>query len=202
MLPNQIEEWVEVRRPVIVAAFLSLILIGLGLIWWKVAGGKRGGGDKIEIIASNSANLAVGQLVVDVGGAVNRPGVYKLNNGVRVGEALEAAGGLAADADMNYVDMYLNRADKVRDGMKIIIPFKSQVTNPNVQSNPNTQITKSKININTAGQNELESLPGVGPVTAGKIIGGRPYGVVEELLERKIVGQKVFDQIKGLVSTW
>ena len=56
------------------------------------------------------------------------------------------------------------------------------------------------ININTSSQSQLEILPGIGPVTAQKIILGRPYGSVDELLGKKIVGTKVFDQIKERIS--
>ena len=56
------------------------------------------------------------------------------------------------------------------------------------------------VSVNSASQSELESLPGIGPVTAGKIIDGRPYNQVEELLERKIVGKATFEKIKNLIS--
>jgi len=189
-------------RKEVVLALLGLILIGGGVFWWKSGGVEQ---DKIEIVTDLPAGRQgnqVTKITVDVGGAVEKPGVYEVEIGARIGEVLGLAGGLSGDADTEWVEMYLNRAEAVKDGMKIFVPSKSQETNPNDQTTSNNQITSSKININKASQAKLEELPGIGPVTAKKIIDGRPYGRSEELQERKIVGQKVWEQIKESVSVW
>lgn len=175
-------------RKEIVLALVGLALIGGGVFWWKSEGGEQ---DKIEIV--DNVDTKTGKIVVDVGGAVNKPGVYEMETGSRVSEVLDKAG-LSADADTKWIDMYLNRAEVVKDGQKIFIPDKTSVTNTTYKSD--------KININTAEQAELEELPGIGPVTAKKILDGRPYGRVEELIEKKIVGQKVWEQIKESISVW
>lgn len=169
-----------------VLALVGLALVGAGVFWWKSGGLEQ---DKIEIIE----NKVSGKIKVDVEGAVEKPGIYEVESGSRVGEVLELAG-LSGEADTKWIEMYLNRAEVVKDGMKIFIPDKTNVTNTTYKSD--------KININTATQAELEELPGIGPVTAGKIITGRPYGRIEELVEKKIVGQKVWEQIKESVSVW
>lgn len=131
--------------------------------------------------------------------------MYKLVTDSRVIDALEAAGGLTDQADTEWVDKYLNKSAKVSDGQKIYVPRNSendQISNSKLQTSSNSQNTNSIININTAGSRELEALPGVGPVTAEKIIAGRPYGNIEELIGKKIVSQKIFDQIKGQISVW
>ena len=131
------------------------------------------------------------ELVVDIGGEVVRPGVYKLPVGSRIEDALRVAEGLTVGADTNYIEKYLNRAAKVSDGQKLYIPSKSA-----------SSVQDNRININSASQGELEGLPGIGPVTAGKIMAGRPYQNISELVGRKIVGTKVFEQIKDQISVW
>jgi len=185
-------------RKEVVLALLGLILIGGGVFWWKSGGVEQ---DKIEIVTEEQSDK-VTKIAVDVGGAVEKPGVYEVEIGARIGEVLGLAGGLSGDADTEWVEMYLNRAEAVKDGMKIYIPSKSEILNPKSEILNKSQNQNSKININQASQAELEELPGIGPVTAKKIIDGRPYGRSEELQERKIVGQKVWEQIKESVSVW
>ena len=62
--------------------------------------------------------------------------------------------------------------------------------------------SSSLVDINTGSQSQLEALPGIGPVTASKIIAGRPYNSVDELLSKKIVGSKVFNQIKDKITVY
>ncbi|MBI2008468.1 helix-hairpin-helix domain-containing protein [Candidatus Amesbacteria bacterium] len=179
----------------IVLALVGLALIGGGVFWWRSGGVEQ---DKIEIIENNEKKA--GNIKVDVGGAVAKPGVYGVEMGARIGEVLGLAGGLSEDADTKWVEMYLNRAEVVKDGEKIYIPSVNQKSKVESQ-NYNSKV-ESLININSASQAELEELPGVGPVTAKKIIDARPYGRREELVEKKIVGQKVWEQIKESVSVW
>lgn len=145
--------------------------------------------------------VEVKTISVDVSGAVQKPGVYKLKEGSRIEEAIGAAGGFSKNANQEYISKYLNLAQKLVDGSKIYVPFEgetsisqgSQVAGANVST---------KININTANQSELESLSGVGPVTASKIISNRPYQKIEELLEKKIVGKSVFEKIKESIAVY
>ena len=197
MTRGDVERWVETRKLEVVLALVSMMAIGVGVFWWRTAGD---GETKVEVLSatSSASSLAVGQLMVDVEGAVARPGVYKMGEGDRVGDALEKAGGLTDQADRGGGEANLNKAAKVTDGMKVYVPRRNE---ENVQSSV-SNVQSSKVSINVASQAELESLPGVGPVTAGKIIAGRPFGDVGELVSKKIVGQKVFGQIKDLISLW
>lgn len=166
---------------------LGIALLGAGVFWYRTGAGEP---DKIEIITNEAKSE---KIRVDMAGEVVNPGVYDLDYNSRAIDALEAAGGLASGADLDWVEANLNRAAILRDGQKIYIPTKN---------NQETITKKQTINLNSANSGELESLPGVGPVLAGKIISGRPYQEVDELLSRKIVGQKVWEQIKELVSVW
>jgi competence protein ComEA len=133
--------------------------------------------------------------MVDIQGAVNKPGVYKMPNGSRIEDLLNASEGIAEGADNKWIEVNLNRAKKVSDGEKIYIPTKNdQSLMSNVQS--------KLVNINAATQKELESIAGIGAVTAEKIINGRPYQELAELVSRKIISAKLYTQIKDLLSVW
>lgn len=139
-----------------------------------------------------------GRINVDVSGAVKKPGVYQLDQDSRVEQAITSADGFAENANQEYISKYLNMAQKLSDGMKIYIPFTGEQTSAAV-AGTNTQI---KVNINTASQSELEVLPGIGPVTASRIISDRPYQSVEELASKKVVSKAVFEKIKDLVVVY
>ena len=141
--------------------------------------------------------------MVDVSGAVVRPGVYSLASDARIQDALIAAGGLSDLADRDWVTKKLNLANKLADGVKIYIPDKSQNSSPVVVgSNIPSQNEPDLLNINTANASELDKLPGIGPVTAQKIIDNRPYGTIDEFRQKKVVSEKVFNQIKDSISVY
>ncbi len=163
--------------------------------------------EKGEVVFSvNNESTSSGDLKVDIQGFVMSPGVYSLKNGSRVVDALSAAGGLSAEADRDYLAKNLNQAAKLTDGQKIYIPSRKEVAGSQSFSNsPNLlggSLDQKKLNLNTASSFELEALPGIGAVTAAKIISGRPYQTVDDLLKRKIVGKTVFEKIKDLLTVF
>ncbi len=109
------------------------------------------------------------------------------------------ASGLSQTADRDWVSKNLNLAQKLADGTKIYIPKLGQANAAAVQ---NTSQTNNLININSASLQELDSLPGIGQVTAQKVIDNRPYTSIDDLLSKKIVNQKVFDKLKERISTY
>lgn len=139
------------------------------------------------------------QITVDVEGAVQKPGVYHVAASARVQEALLKAGGISEKADRIKVAKTINLAGKLTDGIKLYIPFQGETTNGTSDPAIDDQAA-GVININLASQKDLEGLPGVGEVTAQKIIGGRPYASLEELVSKKIISQKVLDQVRQQVS--
>jgi competence protein ComEA len=139
---------------------------------------------------------AVDEIVVDVAGAVVQPGLHRLRSGDRVGDAIEAAGGFAPRVDLAEAGRSLNLAAPLSDGGKVLVP-ELGVDGPLTSSSDD-----GRIDLNQADQAGLESLPGVGPVTADKIMAARSeqrFGSVAELLDRGIVGQSVYDDIVDLV---
>ncbi len=145
------------------------------------------------------------QIGVDISGAVVNPGVYKLSDGERVEEAIKSAGGFAKNVNREYVSKSLNMAQKISDGMKIYVPSQGEVSGSvisgsvagvSANSNSGSAGLGIPVNINNASQSDLEALPGIGPVTAAKIISGRPYSKIEDLQNQKIISKSVFEKIK------
>ncbi len=185
---------------------IGAILIGLGLLLVK---DNRITSSKIEVLESTTEGLGEDlEVVVEVAGAVEKPGVYKLTKGVRIEDALISAGGISADADRIWMEKSLNRAAKLIDGQKIYIPRKDeQISGVSASSLGGYQTISSSqgsglVNANAASQKELESLWGIGPVTAQNIVEQRPYSSVEELLTKKILKSNVYERNKDKLSVY
>ena len=177
-------------------AGLFLLAVGGGIFLFRNSNSR----DDIEIISASQGEALQGQrIVVHVDGAVEKPGVYEMSADSRVSDAVSVSGGLSESADMVRV----NLAAKVTDGQKIYIPSFAEVSEgkPFGQSVAGNS-TSALVNINTAAESQLDTLPGVGPVTAQKIIASRPYGSPEELLTKKAVGQSVYEKIKDMVTVY
>jgi competence protein ComEA len=154
---------------------------------------------------------------VHVEGAVLAPGVYSLPGGARIFEAIDAAGGATEDADARQ----LNRAARIADGQKLVVPFRagsSAAPSGGAEAAPQARPTaapgagsaaSARINVNTASQRVLETLPGVGPVSANRIIEYRqahgPFTQVEQLRDARLgdtrlVTASTFERIRNLIS--
>ncbi|HKZ34962.1 MAG TPA: ComEA family DNA-binding protein [Patescibacteria group bacterium] len=183
----------EYKIPILLACVgVALILYGI------VASRPVAKPTPIAQLSSTSSNSR--PLFVHVAGAVQHPGVYQLADSSRVTDALSMAGGLSGSADKNWVDRFLNLAEPLTDGKKIYIPKVGEEVQSSVLS-LQTGIS-AKVNINTASSSLLEELPGVGPKTAEKIIGGRPYKTPYELVEKKIIYASVYEKIKDEITTY
>lgn len=141
-------------------------------------------------------------LVVDVEGAVERPGVYRLVAGSRLADALEAAGGFSPSVDAAAARSALNLAARLEDGQQIVVPGLGDPAR--ASSGPSaTSQSGGLVDLNRATAQELEALPGIGPVTSGKIIAAReaaPFQAVDELLSRKLVSSSTFEKVRALVT--
>jgi competence protein ComEA len=184
---------VERYRIPIMGVLCALLLTAGGVVYLR-----RPMPQPIEIeMPSPSPTESPAELAVYVTGAVANPGVYYLPEESRAQDALEAAGGPAANADLDRV----NLAQRLHDGDQIYFPEIGE-ENP-----PITGVSGSNddlININTASAAELETLPGIGPVLAGAIVDHReangPFSTIEELTNVRGIGQAVFGQIEELVT--
>jgi len=140
-------------------------------------------------------------IVVQISGAVPRPGVYALPEGARVQDLISAAGGFLAEADKEFINLARVLEDGERvdveyaDGFSPVIPTQVVVIVP---------ASSDLININTAASFELESLPGIGPTTAGKIIEYRtangPFRSIEDIINVSGIGPGTYERIKDLIT--
>lgn len=132
--------------------------------------------------------------IVDIKGEVNRPGVYEVNTTSRVNDVIQLAGGFTDEADQNFV----NLAQKVQDEMVIIIP-KIGEEHQILSGSSNMTIDDSRVNINQASKEELETLPGIGPAKAQAILDFREengsFKEVEDLLQVNGIGEKTLENL-------
>jgi competence protein ComEA len=167
------------------------------------------GGTLIGAEASPSASgvESGGEVIVEIVGAVARPGVYHLDPGSRVVDLVEAAGGYGPRVDTARAERELNLAGALQDGDQIRVPsrddeFAGAASGAPAPGDPGPGVP-GLVPLNSATTAELEALPGVGPATAAKIIAARdeaPFVVVEDLRTRGILGEKTFEKLRDLVT--
>lgn len=186
-------EQIEKFKLPIGLSLLGLVLIIGGIFSSGLNKQKPKEFPKESLVSNNPKTISV-----DVSGAVVKQGVYQLKDGDRIEEAIKQAGGFTENANQEYIAKYLNMAQKLIDGTKIYVPVAGEegvVAGTASASGGQT----AKVNINTASRSELEALPGIGVVTASKIISGRPYQEIGELLSKKVVGKSVYEKVKDLL---
>lgn len=149
----------------------------------------------VEVVEATPEPTPPPQIVVDVVGAVVRQGVVRLASGARVADAIAAAGGMTPDADPTA----LNKAAALRDGARVYVPRHGEVPPAGTVGSD----AERKVNINQASAAELETLPGIGPSTAARILRAReqkPFARIEELQTRGLVSARVLSDIRDLVT--
>ena len=143
-------------------------------------------------------------LRIYVSGAVQTPGVYRLDPGSLVADAINAAGGEKEEADL----VAINLAHALADGEQIYVPKQVETTPPAPITRSNTEITSAKpdddsadalIDLNLASAEELEEIPGVGPATAKRIIETRPFSSIDDLLHVKGIGEAKLEKMRPFV---
>lgn len=167
----------------------------------------RGSGDASPDDESSANSFSAAEVYVDVDGAVVRPGVYRLKDGARVSQAIDAAGGLTAEADVAG----LNRASKVTDGQKIYVPTVGEQqaaaavggAESGAATTPGAGSSSGLVNINTASAAELQTLSGIGPSMAQSIIDERTkngaFASVDDLMRVSGIGEKKLAKIKDCI---
>lgn len=172
----------------------------------SVVSGSDDGSNDRDSEDNLSGASAETEMYVDVDGAVVSPGVYRLKDGARVAQAIDAAGGLTPDADVTG----LNRASKVADGQKIYVPKVGEQTvaagsgvDGGAAASPGVSDATGLVNINTASASELQALSGIGPSMAQSIIDERTqngaFTSVDDLMRVSGIGEKKFAKIKDCI---
>lgn len=167
-----------------------------------------------EVVAEEEVDTC--PILVDISGAVKSPGVYCFEKGSSVVDAVKKAKGFTLDAGFKYISMRINLATVMVDNSKIYIPFEVDydcklltfnlpkdvidITIPDTEKEEGETVQPSEcISINTANQQELETLSGVGPSMALKIIEGRPYSVLEDLLNVSGIGEATLNKFIDMI---
>ena len=148
-----------------------------------------------------------GQVTVYVCGAVERPGVYTLDEGKRISDAVELAGGMNEEADRDYI----NQAMLLSDSQKIYIPRLGEMMNASYEENginaagsgTGSERVLGRVNINTGSEQELMTLPGIGEAKARLIIEYRDdnggFSSIEDIMKIKGIKEGMFDKIKDMI---
>ena len=194
---------------------VSLVILVTILALWQLWPAPPVNNDDLTVNSSKTAQKSASKptktatskwLIVDVEGAVNKPGVYRLLATARVYDAIQHAGGLTEQADTSAI----NQAQKLHDQSQVFVPDKnnsstSSNTAQTTTANTDNSTTDSKtINLNTADVTELQNLPGVGPKKAELIIQYRQekgsFSKIEDLTEVQGIGEKTFAKIKSQLT--
>ena len=186
------------RRALAVAA----VAVGaLGLAGRQLAGGGAPAAPP-PVAIERAAPSTAPPVVVHVVGAVRRPGLYRLKEGSRVADAVARAGGAMPAADTSVV----NLAAPVADGVQVVVPERAPASGEGVGSAPSADgpAAAGPVHLNSASLEELDALPGVGPVTAQKIVEWRErhgaFASVDDLDAIPGIGPARLEQLRELVA--
>ena len=210
--PEWSSRWETLRHDRRVAgALLACVAVAAGIAWWRAGTSGSPALPAAPPVARTTGSIPAGRttttrdsrLVVDVVGAVARPGIVELRTGARVFDAIGAAGGATPAADLAQ----LNLAAPVTDGIRIAVPVTGQ-TLPAEATNGTTSVTTAitgPVNLNTATAAQLDALPGIGPATAAAIVHDRetngPFASVDDLTRVRGIGPAKLAQLRDLVTT-
>ena len=155
-------------------------------------------------VATHTRTTTVAQMFVDVVGAVRRPGLYRVPDGARVADALARAGGVTSKAQLELV----NLAARVADGEQVVVPRRGSASVPSAggagAGAGAGSVPTGPVHLNSATLEQLDALPGVGPVTAQKIVDYREqhggFGSVDELDAVPGIGPARLENLRGLVA--
>ena len=207
------KEFLLSNKQLVIKASAIIVILAVAFFVFIVGDGEQGGGEEMLMSSEQEVSSESGlqnaesesaSIIVDVGGAVQAPQVVELKNGSRVADAISAAGGLKKDADTTGI----NQAALLTDGEKVYIPQKGETAESVLEPLQPQESAGSgfsgKININTATSEELQTLDGVGPVTAEKILSYRSsngaFKSIEEIKNVDGIGDKTFENLKEHIT--
>jgi competence protein ComEA len=186
------------RRAIILGALALALALALANRLLRQAGTAYQAPAVTHVVRTTPAPVAGPMLVVDVVGAVRRPGLYRLPQGSRIADAVARAGGATRHADVALV----NLAAPLADGTQVVVPVRSSVAAGAGPASPSA--SAGPVHLNSATLDQLDALPGVGPVTAQKILDYRQqhgaFTSVDELDAIPGIGPARLEQLRKLVA--
>ncbi len=198
------------QEKITIILLLIVIIVGVGIVIYKNINNEDNFiiNRASDISENNPAmEIEIPSVIIHIAGAVENPGVYQLKSTDRIVDAVKIAGGAAEEANLDLI----NLAALLKDGQKIIIPYKiSNETDEGINKNMFNNIqseyyfsSNTKININTADTNMLQTLPGIGPVLSGKIIEYRNkngfFVEIDDIQDVSGIAEKKYEGIKDLI---
>jgi competence protein ComEA len=184
----------------------ALAVLAVGLIAVVLAarhfarGGEGEHGQAVPVLAADAAATSHSKVVVHVVGAVRRPGLYAVREGARLADAVRRAGGTTGKADLEAI----NLAAPVEDGLQVVVPRRPAPVPAGETPAPGDAPAAGPVHLNTASLEQLDTLPGVGPVTAQKILDWREthgaFTSVEDLDAIPGIGPARLGQLRDLVA--
>ena len=219
---RRLSDWWRIHRddPLLRVAVIAAVALAAGAFFYSAAtSGASGAGSGVAspgaphsgetgAAGHSSTTTTLKGLLIHVAGAVARPGVYELPVGARVADAVEIAGGAQAEADLDR----LNLAAKVADGQRVGVPRKGEpLDDAGAMASGGGSADGwadgsggGLVNLNTANLAQLETLPGVGPATAAKIVSYRQerggFKSVRDLLNIRGIGEARFAELRDRVT--
>lgn len=198
-LRDRLDRWRDDPRARIAA--IALVALIAGLYWYRSAlGGEAAPLEDAALdppaTSETPERTAPSEIVVHVSGAVARPGVLRLGSHSRVADAVEAAGGAVADADLDQ----LNLAALLGDGERVHVPLEGETLPTAVGANA---APAGPLNVNNASAAELETLPGIGPTIAQAIVAARAdhrFETVDDLLRVRGIGPSKLEELRSLIT--
>jgi competence protein ComEA len=188
------------RRRLAVLAVVAVVVAVFGLRQMGARGEPSAADPAALPVQPAPGSASGGQVTVHVAGAVRDPGVYRLRGGQRVDDAVQRAGGATAKADLAAV----NLAAPLEDGRQILVPVRAEAAPAGPSGAAAPGAAPARINLNTATAEQLDTLAGVGPATAAKILAHREqhgaFGSVEELADVPGIGERRLAALRELVT--
>lgn len=201
------------QEKITIILLLIVIIVGVGIVLYKNINSE----DNFiinspSVISENSPTIQIEipSVIIHIAGAVKNPGVYQLESTDRIIDAVKIAGGASEEANLDLI----NLAALLKDGQKIIIPYKTySETGEEINTNTYNYVasayssspvsTSVKININTANTNMLQTLPGIGPVLSERIIEHRNqnglFGMIDDIKDVSGIAEKKYEGIKDQI---
>ena len=204
--PTGTDRW---RDPALLRVAAVITLAGVVAVAAFGSALTSGGGDGVSIDVQGSQvpgslepATGSGEVVVEIVGAVAQPGVLRLPAGSRVADLIAAAGGYGPRVDTARA-AELHLATILADGDRIVVPSRDDAVAPSGPGATSGGSESAPLDLNTATLEQLDTLPGIGPVTAQKIVDARaeaPFASVDDLRSRGVLGEKTFERLRDLVT--
>ncbi|MCR4944241.1 MAG: helix-hairpin-helix domain-containing protein [Clostridium sp.] len=194
--------------------FIGILVFTVFILIFLIASYIRGGRDELiknesediyeEDVKEIEASSSESEIVVEIKGCIKNPNVYWLSENSIVEDLISAAGGLTENADTSSV----NRAEKLKNHQLVIIPdkdsAKNEISKVDILGKEKGNLSSSLVNINTADEKELDSLPGIGPARAKDIIRYREengeFKSIEDIKNVKGIGENYYEKLKDKIT--